>query len=332
RRRMSAAQDIEEGTMSDRIGGLHHITLCTGSAQGDVDLLYKTLGMSLVKRTLLYDGGAPIMHLYFGNDTGDPGTLTTVFPFRQDGRKAKRGAGQIDMCSYSVPKGAIPYWRERLTERGVTITRVHERFGQQVLEFEHPDCGLSFELIEDPGDDRKPFVGGGVPAEYALRGFHSWTVKVREPEDMDFFLKEAWNYQPLGHDGAYTRYAVNDGAAAHIVDVHNAPEARSGSWFYGEGMIHHGAFGVPSLDVQQQVKDEVEGLGLTDFSDRKNRGYFESIYVRTPGGALFEATHSLSFDVDEPADKLGREFIVSPQFDDQKEALLRQLNDPFELN
>lgn len=39
--------------MSDRIGGLHHITLCTGSAQGDVDLFYKTLGMSLVKQTLL---------------------------------------------------------------------------------------------------------------------------------------------------------------------------------------------------------------------------------------------------------------------------------------
>jgi catechol 2,3-dioxygenase-like lactoylglutathione lyase family enzyme len=318
--------------MSDRIGGLHHITLCTGSAQGDVDLFYKTLGMSLVKRTLLYDGGVPIFHLYFGNETGDPGTLTTVFPFRQDGRKAKRGAGQIELCSYSVPKGAAAYWAQRLPGRGVTITKQYERFGQQVLQFEHPDCGLSFELVEEENDARKPFVGGEVPEQYALRGFHSWTVLTRETEDMDFFLREAWNYKPLGKDGAFTRYAVDGGKAAHVVDVHHQPEAKSGSWFYGEGMIHHGAFGVPSLDVQAQVKEEVEGLGLTDFSDRKHRGYFESIYVRTPGGALFEATHSLGFDVDEPADKLGQEFIVSPQFEDKKEELLRQLNDPFELN
>ena len=55
------------------------------------------------------------------------------------------------------------------------------------------------------------------------------------------------------------------------------------------------------------------------------------MYVRTPAGALFEATHTLGFTVDEPADKLGQEFIVSPQFADQKEALLRRLNDPIDL-
>lgn len=317
--------------MSNRIGGLHHITLCTGSAQGDVDLFYKTLGMSLVKQTLLYDGPKPIYHLYFGNETGDPGTLTTVFPFRQDGRKAKRGAGQIDVCGYSIPKGAIPFWKERLAERGIAVTRTGERFGQQILEFDHPDCGLTLELIEDPTDSRKPFRSDDIPSEYALRGFHNWTVLARETDDMDFFLREGWNYQRLGGDGAYSRYAVGDGKAAHIVDIHHQPDAASGSWFYGEGMVHHGAFGVPDLTTQQQVKDEIEGLGLTDFSDRKHRSYFESIYVRTPAGALFEATHSLGFDIDEPADKLGRELQVSPQFKEKKEELVAVLNDPFEL-
>lgn len=317
--------------MSERIGGLHHITLCTGTAQGDVDLFYKILGMTLVKRTLLYDGGAPIFHLYFGNETGDPGTLTTVFPFRQDGRKARRGAGQISLCSYSVPHGALSFWRERLTQYQVPDLVQYERFGQQVLRFSHPDCGLELELVEARDDDRKPFKSPQIPPQYAIRGFHSWTVMARETEDMDFFMKEAWNYRKLGQDGDFIRYAVDGGSAAHIVDVHHQPDRASGSWFYGEGMVHHGAFAVPDLDVQKQVKLEVEGLGLTDFSDRKHRGYFESIYVRTPGGALFEATHSLGFDVDEPADKLGQKFIVSPQFEAQTEELLARLNDPFEL-
>ena len=55
------------------------------------------------------------------------------------------------------------------------------------------------------------------------------------------------------------------------------------------------------------------------------------VYVRTPAGALFEATHTIGFTVDEPAEKLGQEFIISPQFADQKEELLRRLNDPIIL-
>lgn len=317
--------------MSDRIQGLHHITLCTSTAQSDVNFFVKTLGMTLVKRTLLYDGGQPIYHLYFGNERGDPGTLTTVFPFRQTGRKAKRGAGQISACSYSVPPGSIDFWQERLTKMKVPIIGRSERFGQPVLTFEHPECGLHFELIEDSSDSRIPFKADDIPAQYAIRGFHSWTVQTRETDDMDIFMTEAWNYQKLGSEHEYTRYSIGTPGSANVVDIRHTPDAASGSWFYGEGMIHHGAFGVPDLDVQTQVKLEVEGMGLTDFSDRKHRGYFESIYVRTPGGALFEATHSLGFDVDEPADKLGREFIISPQFAHKKEELLRQMNDPIDL-
>ena len=75
--------------MSDRIQGLHHITLCTGTAQGDANFFVKVLGMSLVKRTLLYDGVEPVYHLYFANESGDPGTLTICFPWRRIGRKAR---------------------------------------------------------------------------------------------------------------------------------------------------------------------------------------------------------------------------------------------------
>jgi glyoxalase family protein len=83
--------------------------------------------------------------------------------------------------------------------------------------------------------------------------------------------------------------------------------------------VHHCAFQVDSLDVQTDVKAHIEGLGFTDVSDRKDRGYFESVYVRTPGGALFEATVSKpeGFLIDEPYDKMGTEFQVPPVFADQ---------------
>jgi catechol 2,3-dioxygenase-like lactoylglutathione lyase family enzyme len=37
--------------MSDRIQGLHHITLCTSTAQSDVNFFVKVLGKNLVKST-----------------------------------------------------------------------------------------------------------------------------------------------------------------------------------------------------------------------------------------------------------------------------------------
>src|SRR3546814_1255439 len=76
--------------LPERVEGLHHITVATGTAQGDVDLLVKTLGQRLVKKTMFYDGARPVYHLYFGNELGEPGTLSTTFPVRQAGYTGKR--------------------------------------------------------------------------------------------------------------------------------------------------------------------------------------------------------------------------------------------------
>src|SRR3546814_15634807 len=91
--------------LPDRIEGLHHITVATGSAQGDVDLMVKVLGQRLVKRTMFYDGASPVYHLYFGNELGEPGTLYTTFPVRQAGYSGRRseerrwGEGWSSTCT-----------------------------------------------------------------------------------------------------------------------------------------------------------------------------------------------------------------------------------------
>ena len=323
----------EGDSMSDRIQGLHHITLCTGTAQGDVDFFVKVLGLRLMKRTLLYDGVEPIYHLYFGDYMGTPGHLTTCFPWRRTGRKARAGTGQIGLISYTVPTDSHPFWVERFERNNVPITKRYERFGQNVLQVAHPECGILFELIEDDSDTRTPYVDPryGVPERYAIRGFHSWTVSLRDLDDMHFFLNEGWNYNQVGRDDNFIRYQVDEGGPAKTIDLLLEPDRPPGNWSYGEGMVHHGAFGVPSMEVQDRVKAEIEGLGFTDVSDRKDRTYFKSVYVRTPSGALFEAAHSIGFTVDEPKETLGTEFIISPQFRDQKEELLKRLNDPIDI-
>lgn len=314
--------------MSGRIKGLHHITLCTGSAQGDVDFFVKVIGQRFIKRTLFYDGREPIYHLYFADELGTAGTVMTTFPMRRTGIKGRKGGGQFTACSYAVPKGSLGFWREHLIRHEIDVSAEQERFGERFLSFTHPDCGIGFEVVEVAHDPRAPWRSPYVPEAYAVRGFHSWTASVREMGDMDFFMNEAWEFRKTGIDGAFTRYEVDTGGAAKIIDIRHEPDIRQGTWTLGEGTIHHGAFEVPDLDTQAALKFDVEGMGFTDFSDRKNRGYFESIYVRTPGGVMFEATHSLGFTHDEPADQLGTDFKVSPQIAGQKDELLKRMNDP----
>jgi glyoxalase family protein len=75
------------------------------------------------------------------------------------------------------------------------------------------------------------------------------------------------------------------------------------------------------------MKFRLEGIGLTDTSERKDRGYFESIYVRTPAGAMFEATVSKpeGMLIDEPYDTLGKAFQVPPVFAAKRTEILAYL-------
>src|ERR1700760_3648906 len=123
----------------------HHLTLSVGNAQEDYDFHTQVLGLKSVKKTALYDGEEPILHLYYGNDTGDVSRLITCFPMKHSGRKARKGSGQICTIALSVPPESMKFWERHLGERGFK-TRLQERFGEPVLAFEHP-CGIEYELV-----------------------------------------------------------------------------------------------------------------------------------------------------------------------------------------
>ena len=63
-----------------KLDGLHHITMITGDAQQNVAFYGDVLGLRLVKKTVNFD--APeAYHLYFGDETGAPGSILTWFEF-----------------------------------------------------------------------------------------------------------------------------------------------------------------------------------------------------------------------------------------------------------
>jgi glyoxalase family protein len=303
----------------------HHLTICAGDAQEDYDFHTKVLGMKSVKKTALYDGTVPIYHLYYGNDMGEESTLLTSFPMRQSGRMGTKGSGQIKIISLSIPSEALSYWKSRLESMGFNVTET-ERFGEKILHFEHP-CGIEYELVGVADDGRVPHTEGEVPKDVGVRGTHGITVSVRDVDRMLDFMQDGWNARRTAEDGAHVRYEVGEGGTGRIVDFVIEPDVPQGSWTFGEGTVHHAAFQVESLEIQEEVKVFLEGLGYTDTSDRKDRGYFDSVYTRTPSGALFEATVSKpdGFLVDEPYAALGQNFQVPPVFADKRDWIMDYL-------
>jgi glyoxalase family protein len=303
----------------------HHITLSVGTAQEDYDFHTKVLGLKSVKKTALYDGDEPIYHLYYGNDLGDESTLITCFPMRQSGRKARPGTGQIKTLALSVPRSSLQFWEDRLKKHGIE-TQHGERFAERMLCFNHP-CGIGYAMVAIDDDNRRPYFNGSVPAEFGIRGTHGITVSLRDAESSDEFMQYGWSGKQRRVDKNCIRYEVGSGGSGCIIDFLLEPSLPQGSWAYGEGVVHHCAFKVKSLDIQSDVKFRLEGLGYTDTSDRKDRGYFDSIYVRTPAGALFEATVSKpeGFLIDERYEELGSRLQIPPVFRDREQNIASYL-------
>jgi glyoxalase family protein len=88
----------------EQVNGNHHLTMSVGPAQEDYDFHTRTLGMRSIKKTVLFDGQAPIYHLYYGNADGTASSVLTTFPFRQAGRHGSRGTNQVKVINLAVPK------------------------------------------------------------------------------------------------------------------------------------------------------------------------------------------------------------------------------------
>lgn len=285
------------------IQGLHHITAVAGDPQANLDFYHRLLGQRLVKKTVNFDDPGTY-HFYFGDETGTPGTILTFFPWAHM-KRGVTGNGETTAVAYTIRPGALAYWRERLSAAGVELTGSEIRFGREVIAFDDPD-GMRVELI---ADDRpatiRHWTDGHVPAEYALRGFHSVTLQLGAIEPTADLLTTHMGYIFAGREGSRYRYAGASGDIGLYVDILHQPGAAPGR--FGAGSIHHIAFRTVDDAEQLEYQDALRraGFGVSPVRDRQ---YFHSIYFRSPGGVLFEvATDAPGFLYDEPVEALGRE-------------------------
>lgn len=310
--------------MTTQVRGIHHITLCPGNAQQDLDFFTRVLGQRLVKQTVLMDGRIPIYHLYYGNAAADIGSIATSFPYsRKPGRP---GSGQLSATSYAVPAGTLSFWESHFAHCGAEHSIVLERFGRRFLRVRHP-AGLLFELIEEAGDVRHPWTTPLVSEDVATRGFFGAVLSVRDVDEMERFIVEALGFRKLGVDGPYHRFQIPGAPAASTLDLHHEPDRAAGSWGFGSGTAHHIAFNVETDEALVQQKALYEELGYTDASELKDRFYFHSMYVRSPGGILVECTANVpgGFFQDETPDDLGTKLHLPPWYEEKHADIIAML-------
>ena len=301
------------------VRGTHHLTFCVGGAQEDYDFHVRLLGLKSVKKTVLFDGEIPIYHLYYGNRLGDASTLLTAFPYRQAGWMGKRGTNQAKILDLSVPAGSIGFWADRLSDAGVEHEQV-ELFGTERINFKHP-CGIDYTLVGDPNPDSREPYEGPVSADHAIRGAWGSTTSVREPDPMSFFITEGLGGELLSSEGRHHQFQIGDDEGhGRMLELVEEPDLPQGTWNFGEGTIHHHALDAVTAENQLVVKDWLVGLGFTDVSDVKDRGYFFSVYCRSPGGILIELAYSTpeGFLIDEAADELGTHMCIPPHWEDRR--------------
>lgn len=287
--------------MTKKILGIHPITAIAGDPQHNIDFYTDLLGLRLVKVTVNFDDPGSY-HFYYGDGQGSPGTILTFFAWPGASR-GRNGNGQVTVTSFAIPQGSLAFWRERLTAADGSL----ERFGQQAISFADGD-GLRLELIET--------AGSGIPAEFAIRGFHSATLSETGYQRTATLLTEQMGFRLAGQEQNRFRYEVESGGAGKTVDVLCAPDGREGR--VAAGAVHRIAWRTADDAQQGEWLAEVSRLGY-NVSPVMDRVYFHSIYFREPGGILFEiATDSPGFAIDESLDRLGTGLQLPPWLEAQR--------------
>ena len=301
------------------IEGTHHLTFCVGGAQEDYDFHVRTLGLKSVKKTVLFDGEIPIYHLYYANRVGDASTILTSFPYRQAGWMGKRGTNQAKSINVAVPAASIGYWADRLKGAGSRRPRSsasapsawssRTRAASRTRSWGRP---ATTSASPTGAATSRPSTRSAAPGAPRPRSASPtrWTTSCARPSTPSTSRSE----------GAHHQYRLTGSGHGQILELVEEPDLPQGTWHFGEGTIHHHAFDVGTSENQLRVKDYIVGLGYTDVSDVKDRGYFFSVYLRTPGGALFELAYSTrqGFTIDEPVDELGTHMCIPPHWEDRR--------------
>ena len=298
------------------------MTAVTGDVDGNVRFYAHTLGLRLVKKTVNQDDlGA--YHLFYADEVGTAGTEMTFFDWPRVPKRS-HGPGTVRRTLLKIPDSgaAVSWWQEYLTSSGVESERVGFPGGRDALFLSDPE-GQQLALVADPHTgEAKPWAGGSVPAEYAIRGLLGAEVHSASTANSVLFLEEYLGIRE-GSDSPQdeSRRIFRIESEVSVAELHVVSGGTGSFGQVGTGGVHHIALRVENDDEQREWLEYLNKRGVPN-SGLVDRHYFQSLYFREPGGILLEvATAGPGFLGDEPVEHLGKTLSLPPFLESRREEI-----------
>jgi glyoxalase family protein len=297
-----------------KTAGIHHITAMVNDAQRNIDFYTDVLGLRLVKKTINFDR-PEVYHLYFGNESGEPGTVITFFPWEKQ-LKGRIGTGQVGVTHYLIPVGSLQFWKERLRQYKIKFIQT-TRFNENYLQFQDPD-GLEMELVErSSGPINRWSIEEEVPPEVAIKGFGGATLLSAKPHKTADILENVLGLECLGQEDGFLRFQ-SQAEIGNTIDIKLTPSIRG---LMGAGTVHHIAWRAKDNEELNQWRALLQEKEYFP-TEIRDRHYFKAVYFHEEGGILFEiATDPPGFTVDESLDQLGQKLMLPSWLESRREEL-----------
>lgn len=155
--------------------GFHHITMVSSDARRTLAFYRDVLDIRLVKRTVNFDDPSAY-HLYFGDETGSPGTILTFFDWGNLPR-GRWGIGGVHHLALGTATAESQLkWKRRLTDHGIPVTGPLNRGYFRSIYFQDPDGQILEIATRGPGyaiDEPADALGQqevSPPADAQIRG------------------------------------------------------------------------------------------------------------------------------------------------------------------
>lgn len=287
----------------------HHISLLTKDRTANIAFYTETLGLRLVKNTVNQDNHRMI-HLYYGDYQGTPGTVITFFIVPHLGNRYDENHF-LATVGFKIPEGSLNYWQERLTAEKIAFTIEGKR-----LNFADPD-GVALYLQETaevplPADRQ---VKNQIPGDKQILGLASSEIHVPDAAATSRFFEKFLDWPTI--DGTIQ---LADQDFLKIIETNNSDKMRM-----GRGSIDHIALAVEDDATLEQLHKKAQEQNW-QIEKIVSRGYFKSLYIREPGGNRIEfATLQPGFTIDEPLESLGESFALPPFLADQRAEIEKNL-------
>lgn len=341
------------------ISGIHHATMVSSDAQRTVDFYTGLLGFRLVKQTVNVTQ-SDTRHLYFGDQTGSPGSLLSFFVWPES-RRGNEGIGGTHHIALTTDNTDTQLrWKRWLTDNGVRVWGPYNRVYFTSIYFNGPD-GLILEIatrgpgftVDEPADQ----LGTSIkyPPYQAMVGMRDEEAIELEtwPEPVQS-IDSSMTLDPIHHisaigtkedrilafysdivglptvkrtvnfdnpDSPHLYFGLGDGAPGTIVTYFIYAYSQLRPFRMGTGVTHHLALTVPDEDALNAWKEHF-GRHDIESSEVRDRKYFKSAYFHDPDGHILElATTGPGFLIDEDQDHLGQSLQLPEQLEARRDEI-----------